>query len=88
MENILLSRRGKLYTYTVVRYPPPDYKGSAPYGVGIIELPEGIKINSVLTEYENLKIGMEMELVIEKLHEDEKGDKVMTYKFKPTPKEE
>jgi uncharacterized OB-fold protein len=32
---------------------------------------------------EDIKIGMGMELVIEKLFEDEEGREVMTWKFRP-----
>ena len=32
---------------------------------------------------EAIKIGMDVELVIEKLGEDEQGNEVMTYKFRP-----
>jgi len=31
----------------------------------------------------NLKIGMEMELILDKLYEDEEGNEVMSWKFKP-----
>ena len=30
-----------------------------------------------------LKVGMEMELIIDKLYEDEEGNEVMSWKFKP-----
>jgi hypothetical protein len=31
----------------------------------------------------SLKIGMEMELIIDKLYEDEEGNEVLCWKFKP-----
>ena len=69
----------------------PPYVGSAdresfvPFGVGYVELPEGIRVESRLTENdpENLCIGNEMELVIEKFGEDEKGNELMTFAFQP-----
>lgn len=82
----LLGPRGRLYTFTNVNHPVPEaYKGPIPYGVGIMELPEGVRIISHLTESnpEKLKVGMEMMLVIEKLFEDDEGNQIIGFKFKP-----
>lgn len=89
LEDITLSTKGKLYAFSVMYYPaPPPYKPPdpfVPYGLGWIELPEGIRIYSLLTENDpsKLKVGMDMELVIDKLEKDEKGNDVMIYKFRP-----
>jgi uncharacterized OB-fold protein len=53
-EEILLARRGKLWTWTIQRFPPPPpYIGDAerfePYGVGYVELPEGVRVEARLT---------------------------------------
>ena len=90
-EEILLSRRGTLWTWTIQHFPPPTppYAGAradfVPFGVGYIELPEGIRIESRLTENEpdRLEIGMEMELVIEKFGENDEGNELMTFAFEP-----
>ncbi len=88
-EEIRLSRRGRLYSFTVQRFqPPPPYRGPnpfVPYGVGMIELPEGLRITSVLEESDpdRLRVGMAMELVITKFFEDDEGNDVLAYKFKP-----
>jgi uncharacterized OB-fold protein len=34
-------------------------------------------------KYEDLKIGMEVEMVVDKLFEDEQGNEVMGWKFRP-----
>ncbi|MBM3167180.1 MAG: DNA-binding protein [Chloroflexi bacterium] len=89
LEHIELSRRGKLYSYSIMYYPaPPPYKPSdpfVPYGLGWIELPEGLAVLSHLTENDpdKLRVGMEMELILDELEEDEMGSKVMYYKFRP-----
>lgn len=89
LEHIELSRRGKLYSYSIMYYPaPPPYKPSdpfVPYGLGWIELPEGLTVLSHLTENDpnKLRVGMEMELIMEKLEEDEAGNEVIYYKFRP-----
>lgn len=83
LDDIRLSRRGKIYSYTVVMQQPGIwYKGPVPYAIGYVELPEGVRIETLL-KGENLKIGMEVELVIEKLYEDDEGSVIMAYKFQP-----
>ena len=93
VEEILLSRRGTVYTWTIQNFPPPipPYAGSGdrdtfvPYGVGYIELPEGVRVDGRLTENdpEKLSIGMEMELVIEKFADDAEGNELVTFAFQP-----
>jgi uncharacterized protein len=93
VEEALLSTKGKLWTYTLMQYPPAvPFKSDAkpPYPVGVVELPEGIRILGLLTdcEYEQLEIGMEMELVIKPLHHDQNGEAMLTWMFKPVNKGE
>lgn len=90
-EEIPLSRRGRLWTWTVQRFPPPsppfvgERERFEPFGVGYIELPEGLRVESRLTESdaERLEIGMEMELVIEEFDRDAQGRARMSFAFKP-----
>lgn len=87
--NISLSQRGLLYSFTIQRFkPPPPFRGTepfVPYGVGMIELPEGLRVTSVLEESdpEQLRVGMEMELVITNFFEDDEGNDVLSFKFRP-----
>ena len=89
LEETALSTTGKLYAFSVMFYPaPPPYKPPdpfVPYGLGWIELPEGLVLFSLLTENDpnKLKVGMQMELVFEKLEDDKDGNEVMVYKFRP-----
>jgi len=89
MEEVLLSRRGKLWSFTVHYYQvPPPFKGPdpfVPFGIGVIELPEGLKVLSMLTTSDPtaLKIGMEMELLIDRIYEDQRGTEYLTWKFTP-----
>jgi uncharacterized protein len=85
MEEVALSKRGKVYTYTIVHHATPGYTGPLPYVVGAVELPGGIVILSPLTQcdFDKLKIGLDVELVLEKLYDDENGNEVISYKFKP-----
>jgi uncharacterized OB-fold protein len=84
LEELILSRRGKLYNYTIVHNATPGYSGPVPYGIGRIELPEGIAVTAPLTgcDLNTLKIGMQLELVLEKQYDDENGNEVIAYKFK------
>ena len=89
VEVIELSKRGKLHSFTIMYYQPPlPWRGPEsmlPYGMGWVELPEKVAVLSVLTtaDLKELRKGRDMELVIEKLYEDEDGNDVMSYKFKP-----
>ncbi len=89
-EEIRLARRGKLWTWTIQRFaPPPPYTGDrtsfVPFGVGYVEMPEGIRIEARLTvnEPERLAIGMDMELVIERFKDAEDGTELVTFAFQP-----
>jgi uncharacterized OB-fold protein len=68
-----LSRRGTLWTWTIQCFRPKsppyvegDAAGFEPYGVGYVELPGELRVESLLTESdpERLKIGMPMELTL------------------------
>jgi len=82
MEEINLSRTGKLYSYTISHMPSSGFK--APYALGWIELPGGIRITAPLKQWEDksLRAGMDMELVIDKLW-DENDKEIIGYWFKP-----
>jgi len=86
VEETLLGPGGKLYSFTNVNHPVPEgYKGPIPFGVGLIDMPEGTRIPSHLTEHEpdKLKVGMDMTLIIDKLFDDEEGNEIIGFKFKP-----
>lgn len=92
-ETVTLSRRGTLWTWTIQGFPPkaPPYAGDADpktfraFGVGYVELPGEVKVETRLTvaDPEKLKIGMEMELVIIPLTIDADGNEVVTFAFAP-----
>ena len=80
-----LSRRGTLWAWTAVTAAPPGYQGEVPYGIGVVEFPEGVRVIGRLTESDPgaLSGGQEMDLVVVPLHHDEKGNEVVTYAFSP-----
>lgn len=89
VDDYALSPRGTLWSYTVQYYqPPPPAKFDdpfVPYGVGLIDLPEGIRVLSMMSsgKPDELKIGSEVELLLEALYHNEDGDEVITWKFRP-----
>jgi uncharacterized OB-fold protein len=88
VHEVLLGRRGHLYSYTVQAYQPPALFRMdpwAPYVIGLVELPEGLRVLGMLTgcEPEGVEIGMPLQVVAEPLHRDPSGRAVITYKFSP-----
>jgi len=87
IEEIELSKRGTLYSYTHQIYPPPlpfRYEPAEPYPIGMVDFPEGIRIWGIIVkmEKENLEIGMEVETTVGKLYEDEENEYI-TWMWKP-----
>jgi uncharacterized protein len=84
-EGVELSPRGRLWAWTAVTHPPPGYRGQVPYGFGVIELPEGLRVLSRLTEADpsRLRAGQPMRLVLETLTVDEENRPVVVYAFTP-----
>lgn len=85
LEDIAVTPKGKLASYTTLTMAPPGSMVEAPYSIGAVVTPEGAHITTVLTELdpEKLKVGMDVEMVVEKVKEDAEGNDVMAYKFKP-----
>ena len=94
----LLETRGTLWTWTVQGFLPksPPYAGPETakdfegYGVGYVELPGQVKVETRLTERDpaKLRIGMDMELVIVPFIVDDDGREVVTFAFAPVDTEE
>jgi uncharacterized OB-fold protein len=92
MEQQLLARRGHLWAWTTQSFPPPSppYAGPTgkafvPFGVGYVELPGEVKVETRLTEADPdaLTSGMEMELVVVPFRTDDDGNEVVTFAFRP-----
>ncbi|WP_102142339.1 Zn-ribbon domain-containing OB-fold protein [Mycobacterium hubeiense] len=91
MSEVLLPRRGTLVAWTTQGFPPgPPYKGPTgkdfvPFGVGLVQLDDVIRVEGRLTENDpaKLKFGMEVELTMIPFTTDEDGNDVVTFAFKP-----
>jgi hypothetical protein len=59
IESVPLGGEGTIFSFSVVHMAPPGYLGEAPYAVGVVELPDGIRITAtILAErLEQLAIG-------------------------------
>ncbi len=85
-EDVILSTTGTLYTWAWVHMPlfaKTDAKVSS-YGVGQVDLPEGPRIQAILQgEPDDFTIGMELTLDVESLRQDDEGNEVVIYRFRP-----
>ncbi len=91
-EDLPLSTTGKLWSYTTNNYQPPapfvaTTDPYEPFAVAAVELeaekmvvlgqvPPGVSV-------EQLEVGMEMELVVDTLFEDEESEQIV-WKWRPT----
>ena len=92
MDQHLLPRRGTLWTWTTQDFMPKEPYASGetmetfrPYGVGLVQLDDEVRVEGRLTEADpaKLRFGMEMELVILPFRTDDDGTEVMVYAFAP-----
>jgi len=85
IETTPLSRRGTLYSFSVNRMAPDGFK--APYITGKVDLPEKVRIFSVISgvepEEDALTIGQAMEVVFEPITKDLNGCDLVGYTFRP-----
>ncbi len=79
MEWFEVTSPGKLLTYTQVFYGPLGFETDAPYVIGIVEFPEGIKVLSRISKKidpADIKIGMELRVTPARISEEK-----ITYEF-------
>lgn len=88
LQEVPLSSTGKIDTFTVVHTAPLGF--TAPYIQAYVDLLEGPRVFSLITGCEPsenaIKDGMEVELVIETITKDAKGNDLIGYKFRPVGK--
>ncbi len=92
MVELALPRRGSLVSWTTQGFPPSfDYRGTPtgevfePFGVGLVQLDDVVRVESRLTESDpdKLDFGMEVELRIIPFYVDDDGDEIVTFAFAP-----
>jgi uncharacterized OB-fold protein len=90
LEEVPLSRRGKVWSFTDNRYQPPAPYMSAdpfePYVIAAVELAEEkmVVLGQVAagTSVDQLRVGQEVELVLDTLYEDDDHNSVV-WKWQP-----
>jgi uncharacterized OB-fold protein len=92
MDRHLLPTRGTLWTFTTQEFLPKEPYASGetletfkPYGVGLVQLGDVVRVEGRLTEADpaKLEIGMPMRLVIVPFRVDPDGTEVLAYAFAP-----
>lgn len=92
VEVVELPQRGVLWTWTVQRFmPKAPYRSSdteatfQPFGVGYVELPGALRIETRLTESDptRLRIGAPVQLVFYPQWVEDDGTEVINYAFQP-----
>jgi len=89
-EELPLSRRGRVWSYTDAQYqPPPPYipvtDPFEPFALAAVELAEGIVVLGQVAAgfgVSDLTVGDEVELVVETLYADEDGERTI-WRWKP-----
>jgi len=93
MSEFELPREGTLVAWTTQEFPPVvPYAGDEtgekfePFGVGLVQLGDVVRVESRLTEHDpaKLRFGMEVELRVVPFYIDDAGDEIMTFAFAPT----
>lgn len=92
LESCELGDRGTLWSWTIQSFLPKDpYDGGVgnaafqPYGVGYIQMPAQLKIESRLTINDPalLRIGMPMQLTLDPYRRTAEGREIFTFAFQP-----
>ena len=84
IQPVELSVHGTLWGWTTVLHAPPGYLGAVPYGFGVVELPEGVRIITRLAVPEDSWVhGQAMTLGVVELGTNADGEILTTWEFAP-----
>ena len=89
IEDAAFGPRGTLWSFAVQYYAPPapvKYdQPFVPFAIGVVDLPEGLRVLGRLNvdDLGKVRIGMAVELVIDRLCAGADGSEVTTWKFQP-----
>ena len=85
LEPVDLSQHGTLYSYTIVRVPSAGWPGPVPYTLGQVQLPEGPQVLAEVVDCPaaDLKIGIDVELVLRPVPGEEAVPGKIVYKWRP-----
>ena len=97
MDELNLPRHGTLVSWTTQAFAPvlpwagdPTGASFVPFGVGLVQLDDIVRVEARLTESDPAKLhfGMDVELAILPFYVDEAGDEVLTFAFAPAASNE
>jgi uncharacterized OB-fold protein len=91
MSDLLLPRRGTVVAWTTQGFPPgapyvgPTGKDFVPFGVGLVQLGDVVRVEGRLTENDPAKLafGMAVELTMVPFATDADGTDIVTFAFRP-----
>lgn len=85
-EEVRLSDRGTVKTFTVIRVAPTEFLDQAPYAIGVVELDGGVMIQCQVADCaaEDLKTGMPVRIEFRKVKEEGEAG-IICYGFKAVP---
>jgi uncharacterized OB-fold protein len=86
-ETVVLPRKGRVVTHTVVRVPPSRFSGQAPVPIALVELEDGTRIMvqvADLPDLSRLQIGMPVRLEFRRISSESEAD-VLHYGHKAVP---
>lgn len=92
MSEVLLPRRGTLVAWTTQGFVPKlPYAGAetaktfSPFGVGLVQLDDVVRVEARLTEHDPAKLafGMDVELTFVPFFVDSDGTEILTWAFQP-----
>jgi uncharacterized protein len=85
VEAARLPDRGTLWAWTAVTTAPPGYRGPVPFGFGVVELTDGLRVVTRITEADPavLAFATTMRLVADVIAVDDDGTEVVAWAFAP-----
>ena len=86
LEAVELAQQGTLFSYTIVRVPPPGWPGQVPYVLGEVELPEGPHVLAEVIDCDHgeLQVGMQVTLALQAVEmEGVANSERVVYKWRP-----
>jgi uncharacterized OB-fold protein len=85
-EDVKLSDKGKVQTFTVIRVAPTEFSDQAPYAVGVVDLADGVKIQCQIADCApgDLKTGMPVKIEFRKVKQEGEAG-IICYGFKAVP---
>jgi uncharacterized OB-fold protein len=83
MAEVQLSRRGKLYSYSIIHVNTPGFK--APYAVGYVDLPEGPRVFGHLDGWQDgpIRLDSPVEIYAGPIGKDRDGAELISVRFRP-----